>query len=170
VTEDEIMRLIEEASQGFDELVKSENLTPEDQKKVQDLADANDELNAKVESLTRQLDAARELTNKNLESGEELRIYKPLMDKLEKEPQLMLFAKYYGTKNETMKDRLTDICKDMLYQLTGTDIYALMDENTTNSATALANESEEAVPPAIETATQVTGQKYTRKKDPTFPL
>lgn len=45
-----------------------------------------------------------------------------------------------------------------------------MDNQTKGDATALGNESEEAVPPAIDTPKEVTGQKYTRKKDPTFPL
>lgn len=47
-----------------------------------------------------------------------MRIYQPMITKLEKDPQLMMLAKHYGTKNDTMKDRLTDIVKDMLHELT----------------------------------------------------
>lgn len=170
VTEDEILKLIQEAEAGFDELENSPDLTPEDKKKLQDLSDVVDELTAKNETLQRQLEAARETSNKTLEDGEGLRIYQPIIDKLEKDPQLMLFVKYMGTKNETMKNRLTDIAKDLLYTLTWVDVYSLMDDQTKGDATALGNEGEEAVPPAIDTPKEVTGQKYTRKKDPTFPL
>ena len=168
--EDEIMRLIQEAEASISDLEASEDLTPEDRKKLQDLSDTVDELTAKNETLSRQLEAARETSNKTLEDGEWLRIYQPIIDKLEKDPQLMLFVKYMGTKNETMKNRLTDIAKDLLYTLTWVDVYSLMDDQTKGDATALGNESEEAVPPAIDTPKEVTGQKYTRKKDPTFPL
>lgn len=170
VTEEEILRLIKESTDWFDELEKSTDLTPEDKKKIQELSDINDELIAKNATLTRQLEAARETSNKTLEDGEWLRIYQPIIDKLEKDPQLMLFVKYMGTKNEAMKTRLTDIAKDLLYTLTWVDVYSLMDTQTKDSATALGSESEEAVPPAIDTPKEVTGQKYTRKKDPTFPL
>lgn len=169
--EDEIMRLIEEATAWLDELAKSEDLTPEDRQKLQTLSDTVDELTAKNESLGRQLDAAREAGNKNLEDGEWLRIYQPIIDKLEKDPQLMLFVKYMGTKNETMKNRLTDIAKDLLHTLTWMDVYALMDNQTKDSATALGTEGEEAVPPALDVPdTEVRGNKYTRKRDPTFPI
>lgn len=168
--EDEIMRLIQEAEASINDLEASTDLTPEDRKKLQDLSDTVDELTAKNETLQRQLEAARETSNKTLEDGEGLRIYQPIIDKLEKDPQLMLFVKYMGTKNETMKNRLTDIAKDLLYTLTWVDVYSLMDNQTKGDATALGNESEEAVPPAIDTPKEVTGQKYTRKKDPTFPL
>jgi len=100
-----------------------------------------------MESLKRQLDAARETGNKSLEMGEEMRVYEPLIAKLEKDPQLLLFAKHYGTKNDTMKSRLTDIAKDMLHNLTGIDVYALLDEKANNGANAFGNASEEAVPP-----------------------
>jgi hypothetical protein len=168
--ENEILRLIREAEASINELEESPDLTPEDKKKVQELSDTVDELTARNESLSRQLEAAREASNKTLEDGEGLRIYQPIIDKLEKDPQLMLFVKYMGTKNETMKNRLTDIAKDLLYTLTWVDVYSLMDTQTKGDATALGMESEEAVPPALDTPKEVTGQKYTRKKDPTFPL
>lgn len=170
VTEDEILALIKQAEEWLNDLENSPDLTPEDKKKIQDLSDVVDELTAKNESLTRQLEAARETSNRTLEDGEGLRIYQPIIDKLEKDPQLMLFVKYMGTKNETMKNRLTDICKDLLHTLTWVDVYSLMDTQTKDSATALGNEPEDAVPPALDVPKEVTGQKYTRKKDPTFPL
>lgn len=169
--EDELEKLIREAGLGLDELSTSPDLSDKDKKKVQELADQNSELQATVESLTRQLDAAREQTNRSLETNEELRIYKPLIDKMEKEPQLMMFVKYFGSKNDVMKQRLTDICKDMLQSLTGIDVYSLVDEQTNAAATAFGKESEETTPPAIDPGTaKETAAAPRRPRDKTFGL
>lgn len=169
--ENEIEKLIREAGQGLQDIKDDPSNTPEQLKKLQEALDLNDELSAKVESLTRQLDVAREQTNKNLETGEEMRIYQPLIQKLEKDPQLMLLAKHYGTKNDTMKERVTQIVKDMLHDLTGIDIYALMDKETMDKATAFWEASTEVTPPAIDTPEKAApAPGYTRKKDKTFPI
>ena len=169
--EDEMERLVREAGLGIEDLKNSPDLSDKDKQKVLKLEEQNSELQATVESLTRQLDVAREQNNRSIETSEEMRIYQPLIAKLEKEPQLLLFAKYYGSKNEAMKNRLTDICKDMLQNLTGIDIYALLDEKTTASATAFGGTSEEVTPPAIDTGSAPkTDAAPRRKKDPTFSL
>lgn len=93
--EDELERLVREAGLGIEELKQSPDLSPKDMKKVVELEEANSVLQGTVESLTRQLDVAREQNNRSIETSEEMRIYQPLIAKLEKEPQLLLFAKYY---------------------------------------------------------------------------
>lgn len=169
--EDEMERLVREAGLGIEDLKNSPDLSDKDKQKVLKLEEQNSELQATVESLTRQLDVAREQNNRSIETSEEMRIYQPLIAKLEKEPQLLLFAKYYWSKNEAMKNRLTDICKDMLQNLTGIDVYALLDKETTDSATAFGNTTEDATPPAIDKAeANKTDAAPRRKKDNTFSL
>jgi hypothetical protein len=169
--EDEMERLVREAGLGIEELKQSPDLSEKDMKKVVELEEKNSILAGTVESLTRQLDVAREQNNRSIETSEEMRIYQPLIAKLEKEPQLLLFAKYYWSKNEAMKNRLTDICKDMLQNLTGIDVYALLDKETTDSATAFGNTTEDATPPAIDKAeANKTDAAPRRKKDNTFSL
>lgn len=169
--EDEMERLIREAGLGLDELKASPDLSEKDKQRVIKLEEQNSELQATVESLTRQLDVAREQNNRSVETSEEMRIYQPLIAKLEKEPQLLLFAKYYGSKNEAMKNRLTDICKDMLQNLTGIDVYALLDEKANASATAFGETGTEATPPAIDTGTpKKTDAAPRRPRDKTFSL
>lgn len=169
--ENEIEKLIREAWAGLEAIKNDPEATPDMLKKIQEATDLNDELAAKVESLTRQLETAREQNNKNLETGEEMRIYEPMIQKLEKDPQLMILAKHYGTKNETMKTRLTDIVKDMLHSLTGIDVYALMDDETKSKATAFGEENPEATPPAIDPPKkEEQAPGYRRPKDKTFSL
>lgn len=88
-------RLVREAGLGIEDLKNSPDLSDKDKQKVLKLEEQNSELQATVESLTRQLDVAREQNNRSIETSEEMRIYQPLIAKLEKEPQLLLFAKYY---------------------------------------------------------------------------
>jgi chorismate-pyruvate lyase len=88
-------RLVREAGLGIEELKQSPDLSEKDMKKVVELEEKNSILAGTVESLTRQLDVAREQNNRSIETSEEMRIYQPLIAKLEKEPQLLLFAKYY---------------------------------------------------------------------------
>lgn len=168
--EDEMEKLIREAGLWIEELKQSPDLSEKDKKKLQEISEQNDELATANETLTRQLEVAREQNNRSVENSEEMRIYKPLIDKLEKEPQLMLFAKYYWSKNDAMKGRLTDICKDMLQTLTGIDVYALLDKETTDSATAFGSDGADSAPPALTDAPAKADVVTRRKKDNTFSL
>ena len=66
--ENEIEKLIREAGEGLAEIKDDPTVSPEVSEKLQEALDLNDELAAKVDSLTRQLDVSREQTNKNLET------------------------------------------------------------------------------------------------------
>jgi len=139
----------EDIDKWLDELLKNNAAVEEKIDEVKDAADATgddtlikvvDELqtliaekNLENEQLKKQVEVANNRYLEKFGWDEEFSIYKPEVEKLQNNPRLYAFVKYFGSQNEKIKPKLISIVSDFLFDLTGQDVSELLDNKDVNA-------------------------------------
>ena len=144
-TDDEVQKFIDD--------LLADNVEIED--KVQDIADKAegewdngtlkmvDELQKllaektnKIEEQAKQLEVSNNRFLEKVWEAENFSIHKDVIEKLESDSKLMMLVKHIDTDNDKVKDRLTWIVTDILYDLTWQDVTELMDSKVKDDVSA----------------------------------
>lgn len=118
----ELDQLFEDISASLDE-VSSKTNDESVRKIVDDLRETLSTKEMELQKLQRENEV---LYSKYLDSvweATDMGMYKSVIDKLESNPKMMMFVKYFGNKDdERITNKLTQVASDFIYELTGTDI------------------------------------------------
>lgn len=127
---DDLLKNATQVEEKVDEVQAAVEATGDEEliKLVDDLQTMLAETKVENDELKKQVEISNNRYLNKFGSEEELSIYKGEVEKLQGNPKLMAFVKYFGTDNEKIKPKLISIASDFLYDLTGQDISSLIEE------------------------------------------
>ena len=91
------------------------------------------EKNQKIEELTKKDEITSGRLMDTYWDAENYSFYKPTIEKLENNPQLMMLVKNFDSDNEKVQDRVVSILADLISEKTGEDVSSLINTNQKNS-------------------------------------
>ena len=91
------------------------------------------EKNQKIEELTKKDEITSGRLMDTYGDAENYSFYKPTIEKLESNPQLMMLIKNWDNENEKAQERVVSILADLISEKTGEDISNLINANQKNS-------------------------------------
>ena len=91
------------------------------------------EKNQKIEELTKKDEITSGRLMDTYWDAENYSFYKPTIEKLEENPQLMMLVKNFNNDNERAKERVVSILADLIFEKTGEDVSQLINSNQKNS-------------------------------------
>ena len=91
------------------------------------------EKNQKIEELTKKNDITSGRLMDTYGDAENYSFYKPTIEKLENNPQLMMLVKNYDSENEKAQERVVSILADLISEKTWEDVSSLINTNQKNS-------------------------------------
>jgi len=91
------------------------------------------EKNQKIEELTKKDEITSWRLMDTYWDAENYSFYKPTIEKLENNPQLMMLVKNFDSDNEKVQDRVVSILADLISEKTGEDVSSLINSNQKNS-------------------------------------
>lgn len=91
------------------------------------------EKNQKIEELTRKNDITSGRLMDTYGDAENYSFYKPTIDKLEGNPQLMMLIKNWDSDNEKAQERVVSILADLISEKTWEDVSSLINSNQKKS-------------------------------------
>lgn len=91
------------------------------------------EKNQKIEELTKKDEITSGRLMDTYWDAENYSFYKPTIEKLENNPQLMMLVKNFDSDNEKVQDRVVSILADLISEKTGEDVSSLINSNQKNS-------------------------------------
>ena len=91
------------------------------------------EKNQKIEELTKKNDITSGRLMDTYGDAENYSFYKPTIEKLENNPQLMMLVKNYDSTNERAQERVVSILADLISEKTWEDVSSLINTNQKNS-------------------------------------
>jgi len=91
------------------------------------------EKNQKIEELTKKNDITSGRLMDTYGDAENYSFYKPTIEKLENNPQLMMLVKNYDSDNEKAQERVVSILADLISEKTWEDVSSLINTNQKNS-------------------------------------
>ena len=98
------------------------------------------EKNQKIEELTKKDEITSGRLMDTYWDAENYSFYKPTIEKLENNPQLMMLVKNFDSDNERAQERVVSILADLISEKTGEDVSQLINANQKNSVSnALTN-------------------------------
>jgi len=97
-------------------------------KLVDELQNMLVEKNQDIEQLTKQNELISTRSMDNYANAENYGFYKGVIESLESKPKLMQLVKYIDSDNEKMQTRTIDILSDLIFEKTGEDISALIND------------------------------------------
>lgn len=98
------------------------------------------EKNQKIDELTKKDEITSGRLMDTYGDAENYSFYKPTIEKLENNPQLMMLVKNFDSDNERAQERVVSILADLISEKTGEDVSSLINANQKNSVSnALTN-------------------------------
>ena len=91
------------------------------------------EKNQKIDELTRKDEITSGRLMDTYGDAENYSFYKPTIEKLENNPQLMMLIKNWDNENEKAQERVVSILADLISEKTGEDVSNLINVNQKNS-------------------------------------
>lgn len=91
------------------------------------------EKNQKIEELTKKDEITSGRLMDTYWDAENYSFYKPTIEKLENNPQLMMLIKNFDSTNEKAQERVVSILADLISEKTGEDVSSLINRNQKNS-------------------------------------
>lgn len=91
------------------------------------------EKNQKIEELTKKDEITSGRLMDTYGDAENYSFYKPTIEKLEWNPQLMMLIKNWDNENERAQERVVSILADLISEKTGEDVSSLINANQKNS-------------------------------------
>lgn len=91
------------------------------------------EKNQKIDELTRKDEITSGRLMDTYGDAENYSFYKPTIEKLENNPQLMILVKNFDSDNEKAQERVVSILADLISEKTGEDVSSLINSNQKNS-------------------------------------
>lgn len=91
------------------------------------------EKNQKIEELTKKDEITSGRLMDTYWDAENYSFYKPTIEKLENNPQLMMLIKNFDSDNEKAQERVVSILADLISEKTGEDVSSLINSNQKNS-------------------------------------
>ena len=91
------------------------------------------EKNQKIEELTKKDEITSGRLMDTYWDAENYSFYKPTIEKLENNPQLMMLVKNFDSDNEKVQERVVSILADLISEKTGEDVSSLINSNQKNS-------------------------------------
>ena len=91
------------------------------------------EKNQKIEELTKKDEITSWRLMDTYWDAENYSFYKPTIEKLENNPQLMMLVKNFDSDNEKVQERVVSILADLISEKTGEDVSSLINTNQKNS-------------------------------------
>ena len=91
------------------------------------------EKNQKIEELTKKDEITSGRLMDTYGDAENYSFYKPTIEKLENNPQLMMLVKNFDNDNEKAQERVVSILADLIFDKTGEDVSNLINANQKNS-------------------------------------
>lgn len=91
------------------------------------------EKNQKIEELTKKDEITSGRLMDTYWDAENYSFYKPTIEKLENNPQLMMLVKNFDSDNEKAQERVVSILADLISEKTGEDVSSLINSNQKNS-------------------------------------
>ena len=91
------------------------------------------EKNQKIEELTKKDEITSGRLMDTYGDAENYSFYKPTIEKLESNPQLMMLVKNFDSENERAQERVVSILADLISEKTGEDLSSLINSNQKNS-------------------------------------
>lgn len=91
------------------------------------------EKNQKIDELTRKDEITSGRLMDTYGDAENYSFYKPTIEKLENNPQLMMLVKNFDSDNEKAQERVVSILADLISEKTGEDVSSLINSNQKNS-------------------------------------
>ena len=91
------------------------------------------EKNQKIEELTKKDEITSGRLMDTYGDAENYSFYKPTIEKLESNPQLMMLVKNFDSENERAQERVVSILADLISEKTGEDVSSLINSNQKNS-------------------------------------
>jgi len=91
------------------------------------------EKNQKIDELTRKDEITSGRLMDTYWDAENYSFYKPTIEKLENNPQLMMLVKNFDSDNEKAQERVVSILADLISEKTGEDVSSLINSNQKNS-------------------------------------
>lgn len=91
------------------------------------------EKNQKIEELTKKDEITSGRLMDTYWDAENYSFYKPTIEKLENNPQLMMLIKNFDNTNEKAQERVVSILADLISEKTGEDVSSLINRNQKNS-------------------------------------
>lgn len=91
------------------------------------------EKNQKIEELTKKDEITSGRLMDTYWDAENYSFYKPTIEKLENNPQLMMLIKNFDSTNEKAQERVVSILADLISEKTGEDVSSLINSNQKNS-------------------------------------
>ena len=91
------------------------------------------EKNQKIEELTKKDEITSGRLMDTYWDAENYSFYKPTIEKLENNPQLMMLIKNFDSTNEKAQERVVSILADLISEKTGEDVSSLINNNQKNS-------------------------------------
>lgn len=126
----DLEKLFEEIENAASDDSETLQLVDELRKEVADLSTQNAILQKKNDSLNEKL-MEQVWTDSNMW------MYKWVIDKLEENPKLMVLVKNFGNTDDKIKQRLTWIVSDIIFDLTWQDISEMLDQAQSTKITSL---------------------------------
>lgn len=91
------------------------------------------EKNQKIDELTKKDEITSGRLMDTYGDAENYSFYKPTIEKLENNPQLMMLVKNFDSDNEKAQERVVSILADLISEKTGEDVSSLINANQKNS-------------------------------------
>lgn len=91
------------------------------------------EKNQKIEELTKKDEITSGRLMDTYWDAENYSFYRPTIEKLENNPQLMMLVKNFDSTNEKAQERVVSILADLISEKTGEDVSSLINSNQKNS-------------------------------------
>lgn len=91
------------------------------------------EKNQKIDELTKKDEITSGRLMDTYGDAENYSFYKPTIEKLESNPQLMMLVKNFDSDNERAQERVVSILADLISEKTGEDVSQLINKNQKNS-------------------------------------
>lgn len=91
------------------------------------------EKNQKIDELTKKDEITSGRLMDTYGDAENYSFYKPTIEKLEGNPQLMMLVKNFDSDNERAQERVVSILADLISEKTGEDVSQLINKNQKNS-------------------------------------
>ena len=91
------------------------------------------EKNQKIDELTKKDEITSGRLMDTYGDAENYSFYKPTIEKLESNPQLMMLVKNFDSDNERAQERVVSILADLISEKTGEDVSSLINSNQKNS-------------------------------------
>ena len=91
------------------------------------------EKNQKIDELTKKDEITSGRLMDTYGDAENYSFYKPTIEKLESNPQLMMLVKNFDSDNERAQERVVSILADLISEKTGEDVSSLINANQKNS-------------------------------------